>query len=120
MTIPAGLLAAFAAGSMEAQATVPAALVHSTVRIVLGFVTCETAKLLARGVLSTMVLNRFKIVTVLVFIGVVGSLGFWQGLAAVSQDRARFREKRPPTRNRCRRRRARQSQKLPHLALPID
>ncbi len=35
-----------------------------------------------------MLLNRLKVVSVLVFVSVVGSLGVWQALAAVSQDRA--------------------------------
>ena len=43
-----------------------------------------------------MLLNRLKVVTVLVFIGVAGSLGFWQGLAAVSQDRAQVPGKTAP------------------------
>ena len=88
VTIPAGLLAAVAAGSMQAHASVPAALVHSTIRIATGFVTCDTAMSLARGVLNSMLLNRLKVVSVLVFVTVAGSLGLWQGLAAVSQDRA--------------------------------
>ena len=93
VTIPAGFLAVIGAGSMDARAAVPAALVHSTVRIVLGFVTCDAAKILARGALSSMLLNRLKVVTVLVIVGVAGSLGFWQGLAAVSQDRSQDRGK---------------------------
>ena len=93
VTVPAGFLAAVAAGSMQAQATVPAALAYSTVRIALGFVTCETAAVLAQGVLSSMLLNRLKVVTVLVFIGVAGTLGLWQGFAATLQDRAPARER---------------------------
>ena len=88
VTIPGGFLAAVAAGSMQAQASVPSALVHSTIRIATRFVTCDTAMLLARGVLNSMLLNRLKVVSVLVFVCVVGSLGVWQALAAVSQDRA--------------------------------
>jgi RNA polymerase sigma factor (sigma-70 family) len=88
VTIPAGFLTAVAAGSLQAQAAIPATLVHSTVRIALGFITCETAKVLARGVLSSMLVNQLKVVTALVFVGVVGSLGIWQALAAALHDGA--------------------------------
>jgi RNA polymerase sigma factor (sigma-70 family) len=88
ITIPGGFLAVVAAGSMQAQAAVPAALVHSTVRIALGFVTCETATRLARGVLMSMLLNQLKVVTALAFVGLVGSLGLWQACATALQDRA--------------------------------
>jgi RNA polymerase sigma factor (sigma-70 family) len=88
ITIPAGVLAVVAAGSMQAQATVPAALLHSTVRIALGFVTCETATRLARGVLMSMLLNQLKVVTALAFVGLVGSLGMWQAFGTALQDRA--------------------------------
>jgi RNA polymerase sigma factor (sigma-70 family) len=88
ITIPAGFLAVVTAGSMQAQATVPAALVHSTVRIALGFVTCETATRLARGVLMSMLLNQLKVVAALAFVCVAGSLGLWQAYAAALQDRA--------------------------------
>ena len=54
----------------------------------MGFITCDAATLLAREVLSSMLLNRLKGVSVLVFVGVVSGLGLWQGLGAASQDRA--------------------------------
>jgi len=88
VTIPAGFLAAVAAGSMQAQSAVPAALVHSTVRIALGFAACDTATLLARGVLSSMFLDDVKVVAVLAFVGLIGSMGLWQAFAAALQDRA--------------------------------
>jgi RNA polymerase sigma factor (sigma-70 family) len=88
VTLPAGLLAAVAAGSMQADAAVPLALAHSTVRIALGFVAGDTATLLARGVLSSMVLDQLKVIAVLAFLGVAGSLGLWRAVAAASQERA--------------------------------
>ena len=50
VTVPAGLLAAGAAG--QAQAAIPMTLIHSTIRIALGFMAGNTAAILAQGSLE--------------------------------------------------------------------
>ena len=59
VTVPAGLLAAGAVS--QAQAAIPLTLIHSTIRIALGFVAGNTAAILARGVLNSMLLNQLKV-----------------------------------------------------------
>ena len=56
VTVPAGLLVAGAAG--QAQAAIPVTLIHSTIRIALGFMAGNTAAILARGVLNSMLLDQ--------------------------------------------------------------
>ena len=73
VTVPAGLLATGAAG--QAQAAVPELLIHSTIRIALGFLAGNTAAVLARGVLNSMLLNQLKVVTALTLL-TIGS-GYW-------------------------------------------
>jgi RNA polymerase sigma factor (sigma-70 family) len=75
VTIPAGLLIAGIAG--QAHAAVPASLAHSTVRIALGFMAGDTAAVLARGVLNSMLLSKFKVAAVLLLIGVAGRHLAW-------------------------------------------
>src|SRR5262249_36843864 len=67
---PAGPVIAGSVG--QAQAAIPAALVHSTLRIALGFLAGETAAVLARGVLNAMLLDRLKAVAILVVLGLGG------------------------------------------------
>jgi RNA polymerase sigma factor (sigma-70 family) len=69
VTAPAGLLVAGAAP--EAPLIIPGSLIHSTVRIVLGFMAGDTAVVLARGVLNSMLFNQLKVVTVLLLLGIV-------------------------------------------------
>ena len=47
VTVPAGLLAAGAAG--QAEAAIPLTLIHSTIRIALGFMAGNTVAVLAQG-----------------------------------------------------------------------
>ena len=56
------------------QAAAPASLVQSTVRIALGFVTGERATVLARGVLSSMVVNQLKVAAALAMLAIGGGL----------------------------------------------
>ena len=63
VTVPAGLLIAGAAG--QAEAAVPVTLIHSTVRIALGFVAGNTAAILARGVLNSMLLHQLRVAAAL-------------------------------------------------------
>jgi RNA polymerase sigma factor (sigma-70 family) len=80
VTIPAGLLVAGTAG--QTQAAIPASLIHSTVRIALGFMVGNTAAVLARGVLNSMVLKQLKVVMVLVVLGIGSSVQVWHTFAA--------------------------------------
>ncbi len=63
---PAVLLTAAVSG--QSQALVPASLVQSTIRIAMGSTSANTAGVLARGVLNSMLLNQAKIATVLVLV----------------------------------------------------
>ena len=56
VTVPAGLLVAGAAG--QAQAAIPMTLIQCTIRIALGFLAGNTAAILARGVLNSMLLDQ--------------------------------------------------------------
>ncbi len=78
VTIPAGLLAAGAAG--QAHAAVPAALIQGTIRIATGFVAGHTAAALARGVLTSMLINRAKVAVVLLCLGIGGGYWTWHAL----------------------------------------
>ena len=73
VTVPAGLLVAGAAG--QAQAAIPMPLIHSTIRIALGFMAGNTAAVLARGVLNSMLLDQLRVATVLLCLGIGGS--YW-------------------------------------------
>jgi RNA polymerase sigma factor (sigma-70 family) len=86
VTVPAGLLVAGAAG--QAQAAVPLPLVHSTVRIALGFVTGHAAAVLARGVLSSMLLNQVKVAAVVLLIAIGGGFWTWRAFAGAAGEKA--------------------------------
>ena len=58
VTVPAGLMISAAAG--QAEAAIAVTLIHSTVRIALGFVAGNTAAILARGVLNSMLLRQLR------------------------------------------------------------
>jgi RNA polymerase sigma factor (sigma-70 family) len=87
-TIPAGLLAAGAAS--QSQAASPLTLIHSTVRIALGFMAGNTAAVLARGVLTSMILNQLKVATVLLCLTIGGSYWAWQAFAGPAGERGRL------------------------------
>jgi len=80
VTIPAGLLAAGAVH--QAEAAIPVTLIQSTVRIALGFTAGNTAAVLARGVLNSMLITRIKVATVLVCLGIGSSFWAWHAFAA--------------------------------------
>ncbi len=84
VTVPAGLFVAGAAG--QAQVAIPVTLIHSTSRIALGFMAGNTAAVLARGVLNSMLLNRLTLTTVLVCLGLGGSYWTWHALATVAHE----------------------------------
>ena len=93
MTLPAALLAAgtIAEGHARAAASspLPASLVGSTTRVALGVQAGETAVVLARGVLRSMVLGHLRSAA-LVLMAVLGSgLIAWQALAARDDEKAR-------------------------------
>jgi len=85
VTVPAGLLAAGAAG--QAQAAIPMTLIHSTSRIALGFMAGNTAAVLARGVLNSMLLNQLKVAMVLLCLGIGGGFWAWYAFAAAVDER---------------------------------
>ncbi len=84
VTVPAAL---FVAGSaVQTQAAIPTPLVHSTIRIALGLMAGNTAAVLARGVLNSMLLNRLKVLTVLVLLGIGTGYWVWHAFAAAVDD----------------------------------
>jgi RNA polymerase sigma factor (sigma-70 family) len=85
VTVPASLLAAGAAG--QAQAAIPLTLIHSTVRIALGFMAGNTAGVLARGVLNSMLMNQLKVGAVLLLLGIGSSYWAWRAIGAASDDK---------------------------------
>jgi hypothetical protein len=85
VSVPAALIAAGV--TSQAQAAIPAPLVHSTIRIALGFMAGNTAALLAQGVLKSILWNQLKKVTVLVLLGIGGTYGLWQALASSIDDK---------------------------------
>ena len=99
ITVPAGLLAAGAAS--QAEAAIPLTLIHSTIRIALGFRAGDTVAVLARGVLYSMLLNQLKVATVLLCLGIGGSYWAWHAFAGASDEKGRTNQgqvvKTPPT-----------------------
>ena len=93
VTIPAGLLVAGAAG--QAQAAIPAALIHRTIRIATGFVAGHTAAALARGVLNSMLLNRVKVAVVLLCLGIGGGYWTWHAFAGAADEKGESAGRRP-------------------------
>ncbi len=87
VTVPAGLFSAGAAGQL--QAAVPATLIEETVRVALGFGAGNTAAILARGVVNSMLLNRVKVLAVLLLIGIGSSYWAWHTLAAFADAKGR-------------------------------
>jgi RNA polymerase sigma factor (sigma-70 family) len=85
LTVPAGLLVAGAAG--ETQAAIPVTLIHSTIRIALGFLAGNTASILAKGVVNSMLLDKLRVATVLFCLGIGGSYGAWHALASAFQGK---------------------------------
>ena len=66
----------------SARAAIPPALVQGTIRIALGFLAGDTAAVLARGVLRSMLINQLKVAMVLVLLGLGSGYGFWQASVA--------------------------------------
>jgi RNA polymerase sigma factor (sigma-70 family) len=87
VTVPAGLLVAGAAG--EAQAAIPLTLIQGTIRIALGFMAGNTAAVLAREVLNSMLLNQLKVATVLLCLGIGSSYCAWHALAGATDENGR-------------------------------
>ncbi len=86
VTIPAGVMAAGECG--QAQAALPGALVHSTIRIALGFTSDAAARTLARGVMNSMLFHQLKVAAFIVVFGLGISYCAWQVLAAAGQKEA--------------------------------
>ena len=79
LTVPAGLLAAGAASQTEAG--IPLTLIHSTIRIALGFIAGNTAAIL-RGVLNSMLLHQLRVAVLLLCLGIGGSYWAWRAFAS--------------------------------------
>lgn len=86
--VPAGLLVAGAAG--EAQAAAPLPLIHSTVRIALGFMAGHTAAALARGVLNSMMLHQVKVAAALSVIALAGGSWAWHAFAGAAEKKGQL------------------------------
>ena len=63
-------------------------LIHSTMRMALGFIAGNTAAVLARGVLNSMLLDRLRIAVVLLCLGLGGCYWAWQALASGVEGKA--------------------------------
>ena len=85
LTVPTGVLLAGAAG--HAQASIPLALIHSTTRIALGFVSGNRAAVLAQGVLTSMLLTQLRVAAVMLCLGLGGSYSAWQTIAAAGDGK---------------------------------
>jgi RNA polymerase sigma factor (sigma-70 family) len=85
VTTPAGLVVAGAAG--QGQVVIPMTLIQSTLRIAPGFMAGNTAAILARGVLNSMLLDRLRIATVLLCLGIGGSYWAWHALIEVDDGK---------------------------------
>jgi RNA polymerase sigma factor (sigma-70 family) len=94
VTVPAGLLAAGAAG--QAQAAIPLNLIQSTVRIALGFMAGNTAAVLARGVLNSMLINQLKVVAILLVLGIGSSYWAWRAIGAASDEKGQAKSRQAP------------------------
>ncbi len=77
--IPASLLIAGAA--RQAEGAIPVKLIHATVRIALGLVAGNTAAILARGVLNSMLLHQLRVATALLCLSIGGSYWAWHAFA---------------------------------------
>jgi RNA polymerase sigma factor (sigma-70 family) len=102
ITLPAALLAAESIALGHARAAVsmplPASLVGSTSRVALGVQAGETAAVLARGVLRSMVLSHLRSAA-LILAAVLGSgLMAWHAVAARDDDKARPAQQTDPAR----------------------
>jgi len=85
VTVPTALIVAGSAS--QAHAAIPTPLVHSTIRIALGFMAGNTAAVLARGVLNSMLLNQLKVAIVLLLLAIGSSYWGWRVLAAAIGDK---------------------------------
>jgi hypothetical protein len=59
----------------------------ATVRIALGFMAGNTAGVLARGVLNSMLMNQLKVAAVLLLLGIGSSYWAWRAIGAASDDK---------------------------------
>jgi len=87
IAVPATLIASGAVGQLPAHSAMSTALVHSTIRVALGFMAGGQAAVLARGVLDSMLLKQLKFAGLLLLLGTLGSVGVWRTLAATTDDR---------------------------------
>jgi RNA polymerase sigma factor (sigma-70 family) len=80
VTAPAGRFVADAV--RQSQASIPPTLIQGTVRMALGYLEGNTAAVLARGVLQTMLLDRIKLAAIVLGLGLGGSYFVWQAFAS--------------------------------------
>jgi RNA polymerase sigma factor (sigma-70 family) len=84
VTVPAGLLVTSAPG--QARAAIPFALIHSTMRIASGFMAGNTAAVLAREVLNSMLLDHLRVATVLLCLGIAGGYWAWRAVGSAFDE----------------------------------
>ena len=63
-------------------------LIQCTIRIALGFMAGNTAAVLAKGVLNSMLLEPVRVATVLLCLGIGGSYWAWHALASADDEKA--------------------------------
>ena len=80
-------LAVGAAG--QVPATIPVSLIHSTVRIALGFGAGNAAADLARGVVNSMLLNQVKVAAAVSCLGIGGMYSALHAFAPAANERGR-------------------------------
>jgi hypothetical protein len=88
VTVPSGLLVVATTGEVQA---IPVALIHSTIRIALGFVAGNSAAVLALGVLNSMLLKQVKVAAVLSCLGIGGIVWAWYAFDAAANEESRIR-----------------------------
>ena len=89
VTSPAALLAS--GDSTKSLAAVPGPLVHSTIRIALGFASANATAVLAPGVLNSMLLNRLMVAAALVIFTAGSGFLVWRPFAAAGDERVPVR-----------------------------
>jgi RNA polymerase sigma factor (sigma-70 family) len=87
LMVPAGLLVAGA--ESQGVGAVPATLTQGTVRIALGFLAGNTAAVLARGVLRSMMWNQLRAASVLLCLGLGSGYWAWHAFADTVDGDAR-------------------------------
>lgn len=84
VTLSAGFLACRAAS--YAEAAVPPSLIHSTVRIALGFTAGNAAEIFARGFLNMVLLTQIRVTAIAACVTIVACFSAWHALSAADEN----------------------------------